>query len=103
MLAAFGTASGCIYRINIQQGNLLEADLIDQVEVGMTKAQVRFLLGTPLVKNPFDDDRWDYYYYFKAGKSRKTTKQHYIVFFTDDQVSSVAKPSQELGAKDLKS
>lgn len=96
IVAAATLAGGCVYRINIQQGNLLDADLIDQVEVGMTRTQVRFLLGTPLVNNPFDEDRWDYYYYFKAGKSRKTTTEHLVVFFDGDQVSRVDRSVGEL-------
>ncbi|MCZ6500747.1 MAG: outer membrane protein assembly factor BamE [Gammaproteobacteria bacterium] len=93
VLVAAALASGCIYRINIQQGNLLDADLIEQVEIGWSRAQVRFLLGTPLVNNPFDKDRWDYYYYFKAGKSRKKITQHFVVFFDGDQVSSISRES----------
>jgi len=89
ILAAIIVTSGCVYRINIQQGNLLDADLVDQVEVGMTRTQVRFLLGTPLVNNPFDEDRWDYYYYFKSGKTRAVTTQHLVVFFDGEQVSSI--------------
>ncbi len=88
VLAALMLNSGCVYRINIQQGNLLDAALVDQVEVGMTRTQVRFLLGTPLVNNPFDENRWDYYYYFKSGKTRATTTQHFVVFFDGEQVSS---------------
>ncbi len=87
MLVAAALTGGCVYRINIQQGNLLDADLIEQVEVGMTRLQVRFLLGTPLVSNPFDKNRWDYYYYFKAGKTREKTTQHFVVFFDGDEVS----------------
>ncbi len=87
MLVAAALAGGCVYRINIQQGNLLDADLIEQVEIGMTRLQVRFLLGTPLVNNPFDKDRWDYYYYFKEGKTREKTTHHFVVFFDGDQVS----------------
>ncbi len=100
IVAAATVAIGCVYRINIQQGNLLDADLIDQVEVGMTRTQVRFLLGTPLVNNPFDEDRWDYYYYFRAGKSRKTTTQHFVVFFDGDQVSRVDRQAGELSTEE---
>ncbi|MEE8463145.1 MAG: outer membrane protein assembly factor BamE [Gammaproteobacteria bacterium] len=95
MLVAAALSGGCVYRINIQQGNLLDTDLIEQVEVGMTRAQIRFLLGTPLVSNPFDKDRWDYYYYFKAGKTREKTTQHFVVFFDGDQVSHVDRPGGE--------
>ncbi len=95
MLVAAALTGGCVYRINIQQGNLLDTDLIEQVEVGMTRAQIRFLLGTPLVSNPFDKDRWDYYYYFKAGKTREKTTQHFVVFFDGDQVSHFDRPGEE--------
>ena len=95
MLVAAALAGGCVYRINIQQGNLLDADLIEQVEVGMTRTQIRFLLGTPLVSNPFDKDRWDYYYFFKAGKTREKTTQHFVVFFDGDQVSHFDRPGGE--------
>src|SRR5882757_9427089 len=52
-------SSGCVYRVPIQQGNLLETKDIDQVAVGMTQAQVRYVLGTPMVVDPFSKDRWD--------------------------------------------
>ncbi|MCZ0955245.1 MAG: outer membrane protein assembly factor BamE, partial [Rhodospirillaceae bacterium] len=57
-------AGGCVYRIDIQQGNLLEEDAIEQVELGMTRSQVQFLLGTPMIADSFHQDRWDYTYYF---------------------------------------
>ena len=50
------------YRMEIQQGNIFDQSTLDQVKVGMTKKQVRFLLGTPLVSDPFHANRWDYFY-----------------------------------------
>ena len=64
VLAALALAA-CVYRIDIQQGNLLDDDDIDQVDVGMTRSQVQFLLGTPMVADSFHRDRWDYAYYFR--------------------------------------
>src|SRR5512141_2216445 len=52
-------SAGCVYRPNIQQGNLLKLDDVNQVTVGMTRSQVRYLLGTPMVADPFQPDRWD--------------------------------------------
>ena len=63
-----GLLGGCVYRMNIQQGNYLEGKTVDQLEVGMTRTQVRYLLGTPMVPDAFDKDRWDYLYYFQSGK-----------------------------------
>jgi outer membrane protein assembly factor BamE len=79
--------SGCVYRMNIQQGNYLEGKTVDQLQVGMTRSQVRYLLGTPLVPAVFDKDRWDYVYYFKHGRLRRPEERHLIVFFAQDKVS----------------
>ena len=53
-------ASGCVYKMSIQQGNYLVAESVSQLKEGMTRSQVRFLLGTPMVPDAFDDSRWDY-------------------------------------------
>ncbi len=82
-------SSGCVYRINIQQGNLLEEDIVSQVRPGMTRSQIRFLLGTPMVEDSFHSNRWDYVYYFKLGKSKKASRQRLVVFFDEDIVSDV--------------
>ena len=62
MMAALILTGGCklIYKQNVQQGNAHEQEDLDQLEVGMTKKQVAYLLGTPAVKDPFHQDRWDY-------------------------------------------
>ena len=81
--------AGCIYRINIQQGNLLEEDSIDQVTVGMSRSAVQFLLGTPMVADAFHQDRWDYAYYLRVGRSRDVVERWLVVTFEDDQVVSL--------------
>ena len=63
-------ASGCVYKMNIQQGNYLVAESVSQLKEGMTRSQVRFLLGTPMVEDDFHKDRWDYVYYLRKGRSR---------------------------------
>jgi len=78
--------AGCVYRMNIQQGNYLEGRTVDQLQVGMTRAQVRYLLGTPMVPAAFDRDRWDYLYYLKKGHWRRAQQRHLIVFFKEDKV-----------------
>ena len=85
------TLAGCIFRIDIQQGNLLDESAIDQVEIGMTQSQVRFLLGTPMVTDSFHRNRWDYTYYFKEGKSKDGEQRWLIVHFDEDQVQRIEK------------
>lgn len=82
-------ASGCVYRMDIQQGNVLDAEQIDQVEVGMTRSQVRFLLGTPMVMDSFNPDRWDYVYRLQRGHKRHVDKRHLVVWFESDKVTRV--------------
>jgi outer membrane protein assembly factor BamE len=91
ILLALGVAS-CVYRMDVQQGNLLDAEQVDQVEVGMTRSQVRFLLGTPMVIDSFDADRWDYVYSFRRGHSREVTRRHLVVWFDGDKVVRLEEP-----------
>ena len=79
-------ASGCVYKMSIQQGNYLVADSVAQLKEGMTRSQVRFLLGTPMVPVAFDDSRWDYYYFFSSRVYRKPLKRRLTVYFQDERV-----------------
>ena len=79
-------SSGCVYKMNIQQGNYLVADSVSQLKEGMTRSQVRFLLGTPMVPDAFNDDRWDYYYFFSSQKFKEPLKRRLTVYFEDDKV-----------------
>jgi len=85
-------STGCVYRMSVQQGNLLDPEQVDQVEVGMTRSQVRFLLGTPMVIDSFDSNRWDYIYSLQHGHSRKVEKRHLVVWFDGDKVTRIEEP-----------
>jgi len=80
-------ASGCVYKMNIQQGNYLVPESVSQLKEGMTRSQVRFLLGTPMVPVAFDESRWDYYYFFSSQKRKQPLKRRLTVFFADDKVA----------------
>ena len=86
LLAVFAGLTGCVHRIDIQQGNFLEPKDIDRVSVGMTRIQVRALLGTPMVADPFETWRWDYVYYLKKGRLKKPLYRQFTVYFEDDKV-----------------
>ena len=91
-LAALAAGSGCVYRVNIQQGNFLEAKNVDQVVLGMTRSQVRFLLGTPMVADAFHPDRWDYMYYYKEGRSQHVERRELTILFADEKVLKIDRP-----------
>lgn len=82
--------TGCVYRMDVQQGNYLDGKAVSQLKVGMTRSQVRYLLGTPMVEDVFNKDRWDYIYYFKRGYVRRPLESRVIVYFHDDKVQRLA-------------
>jgi outer membrane protein assembly factor BamE len=84
--------AGCVYRMDVQQGNLLDLEQVEQLEVGMTRSQVRFLLGTPMVIDSFDADRWDYVYSLRRGHERQVTRRHLVVWFDGDKVTRIEEP-----------
>ncbi len=102
-LCLIALSSACVYRINIQQGNYLNQSAVNQVKPGMTRSQVRYLLGTPLVADVFNKDRWDYIYYLKKGHSRHVDSRRVIVYFDGDKVAKLDKPSDALAAAQEKS
>ena len=68
------------YRIDIQQGNYVSQEMIAQLKPGMTKEQVRFVLGTPMVTDIFHSDRWDYVYWREAPNGARETRKVTVLF-----------------------
>ncbi|MGD2074506.1 MAG: outer membrane protein assembly factor BamE [Gammaproteobacteria bacterium] len=77
-----------VYRIEIQQGNVISQEAVSQLRLGMNKRQVQFVLGTPLLVDPFHADRWDYYYQYKPGSDgeEQADKQRLSLFFEGDSL-----------------
>lgn len=63
-----------VYKIDINQGNLVTKEMVDKLKPGMSPAQVRYVLGTPLVTNTLDINRWDYVYDYKPGTYAKMAR-----------------------------
>ena len=82
---------GCVrtYRIDIQQGNIVTPEQIGQLKPGLKMAEVRYLLGAPLVEDPFHTERWDYFYSFRSGETRRVEQQRLTVFFDDGQLTKI--------------
>jgi outer membrane protein assembly factor BamE len=73
------------YRPDIQQGNFVSQEMLDQLKAGMTHDQVKFVLGTPLLTDLFHEDRWDYPFYLARGNGQLTTSR-VTVYFKDGKV-----------------
>jgi len=69
-----------IHKVTVQQGNIVNQEMVDQLRPGMTRSQVRYILGTPLLMDTFDQDRWDYYYSIKRP-GQKEMREKIAVFF----------------------
>jgi outer membrane protein assembly factor BamE len=89
-------ASGCgpfVYKIDVQQGNYVTQDVAAKLKPGMSKAEVRQLLGTPLLNDVFHADRWDYFYSnVKGGKAED--RKRLTVLFREDKVVSFSGEAQ---------
>ena len=75
-----------VYKLNIPQGNIVTQDMVDQLRPGLTKRQVSFILGTPLIRDTFDQDRWDYIYSFQPGGGERV-QETLTVFFENNQLT----------------
>lgn len=86
-----------VYKIDIQQGNIITQEMIDQLRPGMTKRQVVFVMGTPLVRDPFNQDRWDYVYSYQPGGGIRG-QERITMFFENDMLTHFTgdfKPTDE--------
>ena len=83
------TLSACapIYRADIQQGNVVTADMIGTLKLGMNKRQVRYILGSPLINDVFHKDRWDYVYSMQKGGGARSQQRLTVVFQNDALVT----------------
>ena len=72
------------YKIDVQQGNVVTQEMVAKLKPGMTKAQVRFILGTPLITDAFHAHRWDYVYRFQ--KAGKLTEERKLALFFDKEL-----------------
>ena len=89
LLALCAALAGCSnpfrpYRMEIQQGNYINQEMVSQLKLGMTKEQVRFTLGTPLINDIFHADRWDYVFTRQRNRQSPLEERRLTVFFDQD-------------------
>ncbi len=90
LIAAALLIAGCtMHRIDIQQGNIITPEMLQALKVGMNREQVRLVMGTPLIIDSFDENRWVYLYSMqRAGKPLE--RRHVIVEFADGRVAKIS-------------
>ena len=91
-----------VYRIDIQQGNVIDQEMINKLQPGMDKKQVKFIMGTPMISDPFHSDRWDYVYSMEPGKGERQQRRVTLYFkneklaYVDGDIKVTAFPSREI-------
>ncbi|RRV04119.1 outer membrane protein assembly factor BamE [Pseudomonas sp. v388] len=90
LLALAGCSFPGVYKIDIQQGNVVTQDMIDQLRPGMTRRQVRFIMGNPLLTDTFHTDRWDYLYSLQPGGGERQQERVSLIFNESDQLVSLS-------------
>ncbi|MGN7739254.1 outer membrane protein assembly factor BamE [Pseudomonas sp. 22526] len=90
LLALAGCSFPGVYKIDIQQGNVVTQDMIDQLRPGMTRRQVRFIMGNPLLTDTFHADRWDYLYSLQPGGGERQQERVSVIFNGNDQLVSLS-------------
>ena len=90
LLALAGCSFPGVYKIDIQQGNVVTQDMIDQLKPGMTQRQVRFIMGNPLITDTFHAKRWDYLYSIQPGGRQRYQERISLMFDGEDQLIGLA-------------
>lgn len=89
------------YRIDVRQGNYVDQEMVSQLRRGMTRDQVRFVMGSPLVVDMFREDRWDYVYRFRPGRGDVQQRVISVLFVDDllDRVEGDVQPAAAAGSR----
>lgn len=78
-----------IYKADIQQGNVITQEMVNQLRPGMSQRQVRFIMGSPLITDTFHPSRWDYLYSFQAAGTRRQQERISLIFNKDNQLAGL--------------
>jgi len=96
LLILFISTSGCswikfpsIHKVEIQQGNIVTQEMIDKLQPNMTKPQVQFTLGTPLIIDTFEQTRWEYFFSYVSSDGKKATQQVTLFFDNEGKLARV--------------
>lgn len=83
-----------VYKMEVQQGNVVTQEMIDKLQPGMTRSQVRFVLGSPMITDAFHPERWDYYYFLRRTNEETGEARQLTVIFKKDALVSIIKKNE---------
>ena len=86
-----------VYRINVEQGNVVTEEMVEQLRPGLNRRQVRYIMGTPLIEDAFHSDRWDYRYLLRNGTTTLVTTQLTLWFDGDELVRAEGPDAPDWG------
>lgn len=101
VLLLWAALTACAHKIDIQQGNVLTKEMLEQIRVGMNDRQVLSVIGSPLIVDPFHKDRWDYVYSMKLGKTGETQFSHVTLYFNKGVLAEIKVLAEPLPEDDL--
>ena len=78
-----------LHKIDIQQGNVIDQEMLNQLKPGMDKKQVKFIMGTPVLIDPFHNERWEYIYSFQEGGTVRE-QRHITLHFENDKLAYIS-------------
>ncbi len=106
VLALSLSACQILYRLPTRQGNVIDPRDLAKLQVGMTREQVKFVMGTPVAANPFSDDRWDYFAYYKSPRGGQSQRTVSLYFDEQNKLARMDGVDQaagnDMGTPDLK-
>ena len=87
-LGACSSGMQLVHKIDVQQGNVITQDEVNQLKPGMSRRQVQFIMGSPMIADVFHQDRWDYIYRMQPGYGEPTS-EHITLYFNDDSLERI--------------
>ena len=89
-LIGMSSLAGCVYKVDIQQGNIVSQDMVDKLRPNMSRSQSRFVMGTPMIQDTFHPGRWDYVYTIQPGGGRRLQERETLMFNEQEQLSGLS-------------
>ena len=84
------------HKIDIQQGNVITQEMIEELEIGMSRRDVQFVMGSPMLVSPFRENRWDYIYTLRPSRGERE-RRHVVLHFENDRLARIGGDSVEVG------